>query len=254
MQKPLSTVRHIILPLLLLLIGGQGASAQLHRKHQERKPAHSTASARVVLPATAIADDNSDLVDTPAEARDIYNPGSGMQKVFRGKYHTVTPEGDTVLVVIFNEITVFPPMKFKNKKQEEFYWRTVRDVKKALPYAKLICETLVETYEYIETFPDQKERERYLKEMEGAVFEQYKPVLKKFSKNQARMLVKLIQRETNQSGYDILKAFLGSFRATFWQGFGRLFGVNLKGKYSPSTDENDAIIERVCTMVEQGQL
>ncbi|MDE5625952.1 MAG: DUF4294 domain-containing protein, partial [Muribaculaceae bacterium] len=64
-----------------------------------------------------------------------------MQKVFRGKYHTVTPEGDTVLVVIFNEITVFPPMKFKNKKQEEFYWRTVRDVKKALPYAKLICET-----------------------------------------------------------------------------------------------------------------
>ncbi len=180
--------------------------------------------------------------------------GSGMQKVFRGKYHTVTPEGDTVLVVIFNEITVFPPMKFKNKKQEEFYWRTVRDVKKALPYAKLICETLVETYEYIETFPDQKERERYLKEMEGAVFEQYKPVLKKFSKNQARMLVKLIQRETNQSGYDILKAFLGSFRATFWQGFGRLFGVNLKGKYSPSTDEKDAIIERVCTMVEQGQL
>lgn len=159
-----------------------------------------------------------------------------------------------MLVVIFNEITVFPPMKFKNKKQEEFYWRTVRDVKKTLPYAKLICETLVETYEYIETFPDQKERERYLKEMESAIFEQYKPVLKKFSKNQARMLVKLIQRETNQSGYDILKAFLGSFRATFWQGFGRLFGVNLKGKYAPDTDDNDAIIERVCTMVEQGQL
>lgn len=243
-----------MLTILLLACSGEAVHAQLHRKHQQRQPAHSTASARVVLPQTAIAGDNSDLVDTPEGARSIDNPGSGMQKVFRGKYHTVTPEGDTVLVVIFNEITVFPPMKFKNKKQEEFYWRTVRDVKKTLPYAKLICETLVETYEYIETFPDQKERERYLKEMEGAVFEQYKPVLRKFSKNQARMLVKLIQRETNQSGYDILKAFLGSFRATFWQGFGRLFGVNLKGKYSPSTDDNDAIIERVCTMVEQGQL
>ena len=195
-----------------------------------------------------------ELVEAPRAARDISNPGSGMQKVFRGKYHTVTPEGDTVLVVIFNEITVYPPMKFKDKKQEEFYWRTVRDVKRTLPYAKLICETLLETYEYIDTFPTQKERERYLKEMEGAVFEQYKPVLKRFSKNQARMLVKLIQRETNQSGYDILKAFLGSFRATFWQGFGRLFGVNLKGKYSPATDAADAIIERVCVQVEQGQL
>lgn len=68
------------------------------------------------------------------------------------------------------------------------------------------------------------------------------------------MLVKLIQRETNQSGYDILKAFLGSFRATFWQGFGKLFGVNIKGSYKPEKDRNDAIIERVATLVEQGQL
>jgi hypothetical protein len=157
-------------------------------------------------------------------------------------------------VLVFNEITVYPPFKFKNKKQEEFYWRTVRDVKKTLPYAKLICETLIETYEYIETFPTQKEREKYLKDMESAVFEQYKPVLKKFTKGQAKMLVKLIQRETNQSGYDILKAFLGSFRATFWQGFGRLFGVNIKGKFTPATNADDAIIERVCTLVEQGQL
>ncbi len=44
-------------------------------------------------------------------------------------------------------------LKFKNRKQEEYYWRTVRDVKLTLPYAKLIAETLVETYEYIETFP-----------------------------------------------------------------------------------------------------
>lgn len=182
----------------------------------------------------------------------IDNPGTGRQKVYRGRYHTVTNEGDTVLVIVFNDITVFPPLKFKNKKQEEFYWRTVRDVKKALPYAKLICETLLETYEYIETFPTQAEREKYLKEMESAVFNQYKPVLRRFSKNQARMLVKLIQRETDQSGYDILKAFLGSFRATFWQGFGRLFGVNLKGSYRPNKDDKDAIIERVCVAVEQG--
>lgn len=179
---------------------------------------------------------------------------SARQKVFKGKYHRITEEGDTVIVLVFNEITIFPPTKFKNKKQEEFYWRTVRDVRKALPYAKLICETLLETYEYIETFPTQKEREKYLKEMEGEVFKQYKPVLKQFTKNQARVLVKLIQRETNQSGYDILKAFLGTFRAGFWQTFGRFFGVNLKGQYTPDKDENDAIIERICILIEQGNL
>ena len=180
--------------------------------------------------------------------------GSGQQRAYKGKYHFVTEEGDSCLMIVMNNITVYPPLKFKNKKQEKFYWRTVRDVKKTLPYAKLICETLIETYEYIETFPTQEEKEKHLKDMEGAVFEQYKPVLKKFTKSQAKMLIKLIKRETNQSSYNILKAFLGSFRATFWQGFGHLFGVNLKTDYDPLNDEEDAIIERVCTYVEQGIL
>ena len=65
-------------------------------------------------------------------------------------------------MLVMNPVTVFPPLKFKNKKQEQFYWRTVRDVKKTLPYAKLICATLLESYEYIETLPTQKEREEYL--------------------------------------------------------------------------------------------
>ena len=210
----------------------------------------------LAIAAAVIAAVTAAYADPPAlpPLEPVADNLSPMRKVYRGKYHTLTEEGDTVLVLVFNEITVYPPLKFKNKKQDEFYWRTVRDVKKALPYARLITATLLETYEYIETFPTQAERERYLKEMEGAVFKQYKPVLKKFTKSQAKMLVKLIRRQTDQSGYDILKAFLGSFRATFWQGFGKLFGVNLKGDYRPDSDENDAIIERVVIAVEQGQL
>lgn len=173
---------------------------------------------------------------------------------YRGKYHTVDDRGDSILMIVMNEVTVYPELKFKNKKAEEYYWRTVRDVKRTLPWAKLICETLVETYEYVETFPTQQEREQYIKKMEGALFDQYKPELKKLTRTQARLLVKLIQRETHQSSYSILKAFLGSFRATFWQGFGRLFGVNLKNEYHPDTDSKDALIERICTLVEQGAL
>ena len=181
-------------------------------------------------------------------------PRNPQQAAVKGRYHFITEEGDTALMVVLNNITYYPPLKFKNKKQEQFYWRTVRDVKKTLPYAKLICETLIETYEYIETFPTQKEREAHLSAMEKAVFEQYKPVLKKFTKSQAKMLVKLINRETNQSSYSILKAFLGSFRASFWQTFGRLFGVNLKASWNPDKNDDDAIIERVATYVEQGLL
>lgn len=175
------------------------------------------------------------------------------QKVFRGKYHTVI-DGDTVMMLVFNEIDVYPPLRFKNKKEEEFYWRTVRDVRKALPYAKLIAETLTETYEYLQTFESEKERKTYLKEMEGEVFNQYKPALKRFTKGQAKILVKLIGRETNQSGYDILKAFLGTTRAVFYHGFGKLFGVNINGKYRPDKNKEDATIERIATLIEQGQL
>lgn len=191
------------------------------------------------------------------EGQDVPMPevkvGTGRVKPLQG-YYIFNEDGEDRLMLVLAELTVFPPMKFKNKKEEEFYWRTVRDVKKTLPYAKLICETLIETYEYIETFPTQKEREDHLKKMEGAVFEQYKPVLKQFTKGQAQMLIKLINRETNQSSYNILKAFLGSFRAGFWQTFGRFFGVNLKTTYKPDKDRKDAIIERIATKVELGQL
>jgi hypothetical protein len=172
----------------------------------------------------------------------------------KGYQWRIDEQGDSMLVLLLRDLTVYPPLKFKNKKQEEFYWRTVRDVRLTLPYAKLIGETLIETYEYLETFPTQKEREVYMKKMEKALFEQYKPVLKKFSKRQAKVLVKLIQRETHQSSYDIVKAFLGSFRATFWQGFGKVFGVSLKGEFQPNKNKEDATIDRIATCLEQGTL
>lgn len=174
---------------------------------------------------------------------------------YRGHYFGADPiTGDTVLNIVLHEVTVFPALHFDSPEQEEFYWRTVRDVRRTLPWAKLICETLIETYEYIQTFPTQKEREDYIKEMESEIFDQYKPDLKKFTRNQARTLVKLIQRETDQSGYAILKAFLGSFRAGFWQGFGRLFGVNLNAPYDPAKSSDDAMINRIATLIEQGSL
>lgn len=190
-----------------------------------------------------------------AQNTDVVSLPSVQNKVYKGYYFFHTDEdGDSTLMLVLNQITCFPPERFKNKKAEEFYWRTVRDVKKALPYAKLISATLIETYEYIETLPTKKEREAHMKRMEDELFRQYKPELKRFSRRQAKVLVKLIYRETNQPSYSIIKAFLGSFRAAVWQGFGKIFGVSLKADWRPETDENDAMLERIATRVEQGAL
>ena len=189
-----------------------------------------------------------------AESRHtLENPGTGRNPYYQGYSYRVE-DGDTILVLMLSEITCFNELHFRNRREEQFYWRTVRDVRLTLPYAKLIAETLIETYEYVETFPTERERRQYLSQMEDALFAQYKPVLKRFSRRQAKVLVKLIQRETNQSSYEIVKAFLGSFRASFWQGFGRLFGVSLKSEFKPQSDRNDAIVDRVATLIEQGAL
>lgn len=186
--------------------------------------------------------------------RTLEDPGPLTDGFYRGYNWRIDENGDSMLVLYFKELPVYPPQRFKNKKEEEYYWRTVRNVKLTLPYAKLISETLIETYEYLETFPNDKAREKYLKEMEGAIFQQYKPVLKRFSRTQAKILIKLVMRETNQSSYEIVKAFLGSFRATFWQGFGRLFGVSLKAQFNPQKDKDDATINRIASLVERGML
>ncbi|MBD5301982.1 MAG: DUF4294 domain-containing protein [Bacteroides sp.] len=175
-------------------------------------------------------------------------------KAYEGFTRFVDEYGDNVRMYYIKNITVYPPLKFKNKKEEEFYWRTVRDVKKTLPYAKLAFSTLCETYEYIQTIPDKKTREAHLKRLEKDIFEQYKPVVKKMTKSQGKVMLKLINRETDQTSYNIVKAFLGSFRAGFWQTFGRFFGMNMKSGFHPEKNKEDAIIERIATLVEQGAL
>ena len=204
-----------------------------------------TALAGVTASAAPAVQDPLDNIELP----------SALQKTFAGYYHFIEAEtGDTLAMIVFNPITIYPRERFRNKAEEKLYWKTVRDVKKTLPYAKLISSTLLETYEYIDTYQTQKQKQAYLKRFEKELFEQYKPQMKKMTKGQGKMLIKLINRETNQSSYSILKAFLGTFRAGFWQTFSKFFGASLKQGYHPNKDKQDAMIERICVGVEQGTL
>ncbi|WP_373729943.1 DUF4294 domain-containing protein, partial [Bacteroides heparinolyticus] len=82
--------------------------------------------------------------------------------------------------------------------------------------------------------------------------EQYTPRLKKLTFAQGKLLIKLVDRQTNSTGYELVKAFMGPFKAGFYQTFATLFGASLKKQYDPAGE--DALTERVILMVESGQL
>ena len=159
---------------------------------------------------------------------------------------------DTMLVAYLSDLNIYPAEKFKNRMQEKFYWTTVRDVKLTLPYAKLIAFELNKTNKTLATLPNDKERKKYLSQYEKEVLKKYEPELKKMNINQGKMLLKLIDRECNESPYELIKAYRGNFTAFFWQGVARIFGSNLKAEYDGS--DKDKIVERIIVLVEQNRI
>lgn len=168
------------------------------------------------------------------------------------KIPTCIYQGDTIPCITLKSIYVYPKMKFRNKRQERHYWKLVRDVKKTLPLAKEIKNVVIETYEYLETLPDSKARDRHIKAVEKGLKQQYTPRMKKLTFSQGKLLIKLVNRECNQSSYQLVRAFMGPFKAGFYQTFAALFGASLKKEYHP--DNEDKMIERIILLVENGQL
>lgn len=161
-------------------------------------------------------------------------------------------KGDTIPVVHLKDVYIYQRPKFKNRRQERYYWRNVRDVKKTLPIAREVRGIIIETYEYLLTLPDEKLREEHLTAVEKGMLAQYTPQMKKLTFSQGKMLIKLIDRECDQTGYELIRTFMGSFKAGFYQTFAALFGASLKRDYDP--DGDDAEIEEIIYWVDQGVL
>ena len=161
-------------------------------------------------------------------------------------------QGDTIPCVQLSTVYIFKPMVFKNKRDMRRYYRLIRDVKKVLPIANEVRTAIIETYEYLQTLPDEEARQRHLKYMEKSIKQQYTPRMKKLTFSQGKLLIKLIDRQTNSTGFELVRAFLGPFRAGFYQAFAALFGASLKKQYDPEGE--DALTERIVLLVESGQL
>lgn len=159
-------------------------------------------------------------------------------------------KGKTIPHVILPSLPKFAPLTFKNDKEREEYNRLVYNVKKVLPWAKLAKLTIIETVSVLDQLPDKRSRDEHIKEVEKGLKKQYGPALKKLTRSQGRLLLKLVNRECNQTGYAIAKAFIGPFKANLYQGIAVLFGNSLNRKYDPEGD--DRYTERVVRMVESG--
>lgn len=161
-------------------------------------------------------------------------------------------QGDTIPCVQLKDVYIFKPLKFKNKRQQQEYNKLVRNVKRTLPIAKEIQRVIIETYEYMETLPDKKAKDRHIKNVEKGLKEQYTPRLKKLTFAQGKLLIKLVDREAHQSSFELVRAFIGPFKAGFYQTFAGLFGASLKKEYDPLGE--DKLTERVVLLVESGQI
>ena len=161
-------------------------------------------------------------------------------------------DGDTVQYMEMSNVYVYPEPTFKSQRQQKAYNRLIHNVKKVLPYAKMIKQIIIETGQVLETIPTKKEREAHIDRVAKELQKQYEPVMKKLSYSQGKLLIKLVNRECHSTAYGAITAFMGPLKAGVWQAFAWMFGASLKKGYDP--DGVDRLTERVILMVEAGQL
>ncbi|MDI9539383.1 MAG: DUF4294 domain-containing protein [Bacteroidota bacterium] len=166
----------------------------------------------------------------------------------------IVVDGDTIPQMLLNEVTVMEPWRFKNKREEAQYSRLVRNIKITLPYARMAAAKLQVINDNLAKLPTDKKRREYLKKAEKELFDEFEAPLRKLTFSQGKLLIKLIDRETGDTSYNLIREYKGGVSALFWQGIARIFGANLKDQYIPSDRVEDRMIEHIIALIDIGVL
>jgi hypothetical protein len=161
-------------------------------------------------------------------------------------------DGDTVPEMSTRDFFIFEPIVFKSVRAQKQYNRLVFNVKKVYPYAKLAGAMFKQYEDTLMKISSSKEQKLMMKKAEDEIMAKFGDELKKLNITQGVILIKLIDRETGQCSYDILRDFRGRLIAGLWQTVGRIFGYNLREKYEPSG--RDSNIEYIVKQIEAGVL
>ena len=150
------------------------------------------------------------------------------------------------------DIVILPPKTFANAREKNRYKRLTYNIKKVYPYARLASKTMYEINAKVEAASSEFEKKRITKLEEDKLKAEVEDELKQLTMTQGKLLIKLIDRETCKSTYEIVKQLRGSLSAFFWQSLARLFGADLKDEYDAAGD--DKLIEDIVIRIQNGQL
>ncbi|MEI6348104.1 MAG: DUF4294 domain-containing protein [Bacteroidota bacterium] len=161
-------------------------------------------------------------------------------------------DGDTIPYITLPEVTVFSFKPFKNAKDEQRTKRLINNVKKVYPYAKLAAAKIKYYDQLAQNASSKSERDKINKKAETDIKAQFEADIKTMTRTQGKLLIKLIDRETGKTSYDIIKLSRGAFKAIFWQSMSSFFGMDLKEKYDK--DGDDATVETIVQLIDKGIL
>ena len=161
-------------------------------------------------------------------------------------------DNDTLIIMSLPEYCVNARLPRQLRAKFRAHSKLVYHVKKVYPYAHLAGIKLNEYEQILKAAQSDKERRQLMKQAEDELKAEFEGDLKKLTFKQGIILIKLVDRETGNTSYELVQELRGNFTAFFWQTFARLFGYNLKVKYDPLGDDKE--IEDIVVMIENGQI
>lgn len=156
-------------------------------------------------------------------------------------------EGDSIpqYGISLNEVVVFQPLRFRDREELKLYLLLRRRVLRVYPYAKLAAERLEVLNQRLSELDSKRSRKKYLKRLEKFVYEEFEEELKRLSKSQGRILIRLIHRQTGSTTFDLVKELRNGWKAFFYQTTASLFKLSLKDEYNPEEVLEDYLIEDI---------
>ena len=155
--------------------------------------------------------------------------------------------GDSIPTNTFmlDEVQVFQPLKFNNDEEIKRYVILRYRVKKVYPYAKLSAERMSIIDSRLSEIDSKRKKRRYLKNLEKFTYNEFSEELRKLSRSQGRILVRLLNRQTGLTAHTIVSEYRNNIRAFIYQATASLFNISLKDEYSPFDNYEDYLIEDI---------
>ena len=155
--------------------------------------------------------------------------------------------GDSVYKkeIDLNEVVIYKPVEFSNNKERLDYFVLKRKVLKVYPYAKMASERLMKLNLRLEKIKSKRKQKKYTRMLEKFLQEELTAELKRLTRTEGQILVKLIYRETGVSAYSLVRELRNGFRAFTYNTIAKVFKISLKEKYDPPNVREDLFIEDI---------